>query len=69
MDAGTITREKLAMLVLQVLDGQREYFRLRTPALLAESKQREKNLRRVCDDILSPPAKPQPGLFDAEVQP
>lgn len=54
----------LAADVLTMLDGQKEYFRLRNPELLNASKQREGALRKRCAAILTgKPAEPQPTLF------
>lgn len=55
----------LAQEVLDMLDGQRAYFKDRTPELLEASRAREKALRARCKALLTPPAPPpSPGLFD-----
>lgn len=69
MDAAAITREKLAALVLNLLETQQEYFRTKRHDLLLESKQKERNLKRLCGEILAPPAKPRATLFDEEPTP
>ena len=55
-----MTREELAALVIATLDGQQAYFRAAPsdkPALLAKSKQAERELREACKGILKPPAR------------
>lgn len=56
------TREGLARLILQTLDRQREYFRGRDSAVLAESKALERRLRAAATAVLNP-RQEQPTLF------
>ncbi len=61
--------EELAQAVLDMLDGQKEYFARPHGApdkqvLLLLCKDREGRLRKFCRDIINPPA---PNLFDGEL--
>jgi hypothetical protein len=58
-----LTAEKLAALVLQVLDTQQEYYRTKRTELLHECKRMEKNLRARARETLFSPPEERPGLF------
>ena len=45
----------LAIAVIDMLDGQKRYFRSRSQADLIASKQAEAKLRKVCQEILQQP--------------
>jgi hypothetical protein len=68
-DQSMLTREELARAVLDMFDGQRHHFRLRSDhpdksAALERSKLAEKQLRDECLRILEPPS-----LFPPEAIP
>ena len=60
MDARQLARQ-----VINTLDLQKEYFRLRTQDKLSECKAAEKRLRDAANEILHP-ERTTPGLFGGE---